>query len=125
MNSIDQITKAHTNCIADIKEATAMLNDLLSEDNGELSVDPEVISRRRQEEVLLERIKGLYVQEDLLSKIILGWHEKASVTVPEVADKYISAHKKSHPYKGQPGLIIQDTFISMGDDDLEDMGPEL
>jgi len=115
---IEQLSGLHDSVSDQLESNTTKLRELLAVDSGELSVDKEVISLRKEEDFLMEQVKTLAIQEELLSRIIRYFGKDNRVVIPKVADEYIQQMENAIPYKDKLGLIVQDTFIGMGEEDL-------
>ena len=118
MGLIEQLSGLHDSVSDQLESNTTKLRELLAVDSGELSVDKEVISLRKEEDFLMEQVKTLAIQEELLSRIIRYFGKDNRVVIPKVADEYIQQMENAIPYKDKLGLIVQDTFIGMGEEDL-------
>lgn len=118
MGLIEQLSGLHDSVSDQLESNTTKLRELLAVDSGELSVDKEVISIRKEEDFLMEQVKTLAIQEELLSRIIRYFGKDNRVVIPKVADEYIQQIENAIPYKDKPGLVVQDTFIGMGEEDL-------
>lgn len=97
-------------------------NKLMQVDSGQLSSDPDVIALRYQEDRVKQAHNDSLIELQLLTRVLkaLGTTKSSDnyIMVPEYFHKYVSFQRKNTNYKDNPGLLVQDMFISMGEDEL-------
>lgn len=108
------------NCDEAVKAIGGQLGDLLENDDGELTVDPDIIALRQKEESLRIYINGLIIEQNLLEQLVSAYKHSQKVTnkLPEVFLNYVKKQFGNTAYKRNPGLIVQDMFIGLGEESL-------
>ena len=107
------------NCEDAVKAISGQLGDLLESDDGELTVDPDIIALRQKEESLRIYINGLIIEQNLLEKLVSATEWKpTSKKLPKDFVKYVKKQFGNIAYKRNPGLIVQDMFIGLGEESL-------
>ena len=107
------------NCEDAVKAISGKLGDLLENDDGELTVDPDTMSLRQQEESLRVFLNGLIIEQNLLKQLVSATDWKPTPKkLPKDFVKYVKKQFGNTSYKRNPGLIVQDMFIGLGDDSL-------
>ena len=107
------------NCEDAVKAISGQLGDLLESDDGELTVDPDTMSLRQREESLRIFLNGLIIEQNLLGQLVSAtkW-EPSPKKLPKVFSDYVKKQFGNQAYNSNPGLIVQDMFIGLGDDSL-------
>jgi hypothetical protein len=107
------------NCEDAVKAISGQLGDLLESDDGELTVDPNITSLRQQEESLRIFLNGLVIEQNLLKQLVSAADWKPTPKkLPKDFVKYVEKQFSNTAYKRNPGLVVQDMFIGLGDDSL-------
>ena len=105
------------NCEDAVKAISGQLGDLLESDDGELTVDPDIIALRQKEESLRIYINGLIIEQNLLEQLVSAADWKPTPKkLPKDFVKYVEKQFSNTAYKRNPGLIVQDMFIGLDGD---------
>ena len=100
-----------------VKAIGGQLGDLLENDDGELTVDPDTISLRQQEESLRVFLNGLIIEQNLLEQLVSATKgEPTPKKLPKVFLDYAKKQFGNQAYNSNPGLIVQDMFIGLDGD---------
>lgn len=107
------------NCEDAVKAIGGQLGDLLEDDDGELTVDPDTMSLRQREESLRVFLNGLIIEQNLLEQLVSATEWKPTPKkLPKDFVKYVKKQFGNTSYKRNPGLIVQDMFIGLGTESL-------
>lgn len=107
------------NCDEAVKAISGKLGDLLENDDGELTINLDIIALRQKEESLRLYLNGLIIEQNLLEQLVSATKgEPTPKKLPKDFVKYVEKQFGNTAYKRNPGLIVQDMFIGLGDDSL-------
>ena len=98
------------------------LSALIKGDDGHFGYDSDLLHLRHSEELLSAQYGAIITQLNLLNVIIPVIQGIADgglkVVVPKYVDTYLKKQVAKPSYRGQPALLLQDTFVGFGSDDL-------
>lgn len=107
------------NCGEAVKAVGGQLGDLLENDDGELTINSEIIALRQKEESLRLYLNGLIIEQNLLEQLVSATKgEPTPKKLPKVFLDYAKKQFGNQAYNSNAGLIVQDMFIGLGDDSL-------
>ena len=105
------------NCDEAVKAIGGQLGDLLENDDGELTINSDIIALRQKEESLRIYINGLIIEQNLLEQLVSATDWKPTPKkLPKDFVKYVEKQFGNTAYKRNPGLIVQDMFIGLDGD---------
>lgn len=107
------------NCDEAVKAIGGQLGDLLENDDGELTINSDIIALRQKEESLRLYLNGLIIEQNLLEQLVSATKgEPTPKKLPKVFLDYAKKQFGNQAYNNNAGLIVQDMFIGLGDDSL-------